>query len=1298
MSQDLKNTGHVVIKPKVDQRDYEFFTLPNNLDVLLISDSATDTAAACLACGVGSLCDPVEALGLYHFLEHMLFMGSTKFPSEEAYPNYISTHGGMSNAWTAATETVYYFDIDANYLDGALDRFAQFFIAPLFDPSSTDRELNAVHSEHDKNVYNDSWRAFDTARHVYNPDHPASRFHTGNLDTLKEEPLKQGTDVRSLLLSGYKDHYSSNLMKLAIVGKESLEDLKKKAIEYFSAVPDTQKQTPTFSTDLLKDRSHVVEICPSKQQRAIKCQWVLPSDEGYIDTQPVNLISHAFGDEGAKSLLSLLKAKRYATALSCGRESRTSFGTTFTVSIDVSELGLVNLPDLIRIVFAFIEMMTKRSDEDWLRMCTEAQKIDINNFDARVTPSPVDAVTGAIDTMFLYKPENLLQGDTVCRNINLDHIRHFLKEFTLQNCWFNVIAQDTARDVQLFSDENNFTFEELTTKHAKVASFANEATTCDELNATYKSKKWTYNQYYKNRWAKYPLSESVIKHIGSGLTQLDLTESVANEPGSYGGCTTVDDLLDLPAPNPFIPDSFDLIAKDDVDTVPSQQQNDQHVPIAVYVHNTKVTELPLVLDDKSEDKEVKNAVLSHSFYDSVSSTPIDAVPPRSNDEFKSLISGLVQDSLIGFDLEHLNTGLGDGETTSQKDLITPDIIKSLFKRTDELYGKSMPPSVEAAKKELEAAAEKPEADAEQVEAEGDEDHEEDGDEDAHDEDHEAGEEEGEDSASTSVAKLFTCDRFFTEKDDKAIRQFIPPQQVPIPLPVSHFPLSTGRSTLSIPTYTSPILPPIECYYKFTDAYNTANVEIQARILFPGIDASFLAIYALALTDFLAEKLYPATNCQISHRVFSDSTDTLAVNVSGHRQGAAETFNTIIGNLFNPLLFNQELFLRQCDKYKRSLLSVPMQGAFQQCSQHLGAIVNRNVLHPSQRAISLDAFIGAVASYLDPLYPQKFVTSSQFVVIGNVTKPYTIRLAQNMVLTLNLTESLFQDVKSNEPIFFPDASNTVALVANGNPLDNQNALINFYNTLEPFRTGFNRTKSLLKLKQRGLYSEPIDKKSNKLDLAKIENGTIFNHMSFYGNIVYNYLISHLMSDHSFDSLRTKQQLGYIAQSRHHFSLAGYALAVLVQSSFSSSHVDQRIEYYMRKELKEYLASDEKCIFNHENYIANLAGAQKGLLNRFVSNGDEIGYFSNSIFSRQYDWYRQLILGLMIPYAHRHVILGYYNHWFCDLSQRRKFAIHVVQQGGNTEDNTNAYQDQIPQDVYEGLDSVLGLKHLFPGVKF
>ena len=100
---------------------------------------------------VGSFTDKEYNIsGLAHFCEHLLFMGTEKYPKENEYSNYLSKHSGSSNAYTAAEHTNYYFQVGADYLEGALDRFSQFFIAPLFSKSCQDREINAVDSENKK--------------------------------------------------------------------------------------------------------------------------------------------------------------------------------------------------------------------------------------------------------------------------------------------------------------------------------------------------------------------------------------------------------------------------------------------------------------------------------------------------------------------------------------------------------------------------------------------------------------------------------------------------------------------------------------------------------------------------------------------------------------------------------------------------------------------------------------------------------------------------------------------------------------------------------------------------------------------------------------------------------------------------------------------------------------------------------------------------------------------------------------------------------------------------------------------
>ncbi|CAN0404255.1 unnamed protein product, partial [Hapterophycus canaliculatus] len=66
--------------------------------------------------------------------------------------------------------------------------------------------------------------------------HPWHQFGTGNAKTLGDDPLEKGVDVRAELLKFHSKYYSSNLMRLVVLGKGSLDELQAMAVEKFSPV------------------------------------------------------------------------------------------------------------------------------------------------------------------------------------------------------------------------------------------------------------------------------------------------------------------------------------------------------------------------------------------------------------------------------------------------------------------------------------------------------------------------------------------------------------------------------------------------------------------------------------------------------------------------------------------------------------------------------------------------------------------------------------------------------------------------------------------------------------------------------------------------------------------------------------------------------------------------------------------------------------------------------------------------------------------------------------------------------
>ena len=76
---------------KGDKRETKTFSLENGLDILLVSDPDVHRSAAALSVGVGHLHDPEEKQGLAHYLEHMLFLGTKKYPEVGSFKKFLDT-------------------------------------------------------------------------------------------------------------------------------------------------------------------------------------------------------------------------------------------------------------------------------------------------------------------------------------------------------------------------------------------------------------------------------------------------------------------------------------------------------------------------------------------------------------------------------------------------------------------------------------------------------------------------------------------------------------------------------------------------------------------------------------------------------------------------------------------------------------------------------------------------------------------------------------------------------------------------------------------------------------------------------------------------------------------------------------------------------------------------------------------------------------------------------------------------------------------------------------------------------
>ncbi|KAJ1566616.1 Insulinase (Peptidase M16), partial [Cladochytrium tenue] len=383
---------------------------------------------------VGQLCDPDELPGLAHFCEHLLFMGTEAYPSENEYSEFLAAHAGASNAFTSADHTNYYFDVNADHLEGAFDRFIHFFIDPLFSASCTERELLAVDSEHRKNLQSDGWRIHQLDKDLCDPSHPYAHFGTGSIETLRDEPARRGIDVREELLKFHARYYSANIMTLVILGKEPVEQLARWVVDKASAIKNISAAVPTFDKHPLSEAHLLTEIRikPVKDLRELRIVFPLPDLTPQYLCKPTDYVSHLVGHESEGS---------WAQELSAGSHLGAKGFEFFTIAISLTEKGSKHHEEIVKLVFAYLEVIRNAGPVDWIYEESKNLSDVFFRFAEKTHPSSfVSRVAGHLHD---YPPEHALCGPRVMFQMDRAAIAHVLTVFI--NSDFDSNGWDAAK-------------------------------------------------------------------------------------------------------------------------------------------------------------------------------------------------------------------------------------------------------------------------------------------------------------------------------------------------------------------------------------------------------------------------------------------------------------------------------------------------------------------------------------------------------------------------------------------------------------------------------------------------------------------------------------------------------------------------------------------------------------------------------------------------------------------------------------------------------------------------------------
>ncbi|MGO4309150.1 pyrroloquinoline quinone biosynthesis protein PqqF [Pseudomonas sp. KB_15] len=261
-------------------------TLTNGLRVTLRHAPNLKRCAAALRVATGSHDVPLTWPGLAHFLEHLLFLGTARFPADQGLMAYVQRHGGQLNARTSERATDYFFELPAQAFAGGLERLSDMLAHPRMNPNDQQQEREVLHAEFvawsQDAAAQQQFSLFDGLSEL----HPLRGFHAGNRDSLAvEQP-----GFQQALQDFHQRFYQTGQMTLSLAGPQSLEELRALAEAFGNVITkgenvEQQAPVPLMSTseksyqqagERRLDWLFALEALPdfSAQALAFLCHWL----------------------------------------------------------------------------------------------------------------------------------------------------------------------------------------------------------------------------------------------------------------------------------------------------------------------------------------------------------------------------------------------------------------------------------------------------------------------------------------------------------------------------------------------------------------------------------------------------------------------------------------------------------------------------------------------------------------------------------------------------------------------------------------------------------------------------------------------------------------------------------------------------------------------------------------------------------------------------------------------------------------------------------------------------------------
>lgn len=356
-------------RPEPPRGDAPLLHLASGLPVRLLHLPNARRASAFIRVAAGSHDAPLQYPGLAHFLEHLLFLGSSGFSAQDGLLAYVRACAGEVNASTRERHTEYFFEVPADKLADGLARLCDLLARPLFEVAAQLREREVLQAEfvargQDRNTLADTALGQALAY-----GHPCAGFHAGNRDSLKVEHAA----FQVALEDFHQRFYQAGQMQLVLAGPQSLSELRQLAQQHAGVLREAPPLLQSAAPAVLPLRCDALQVqVPAGLPQLSLCFALQGLPAGY--PQALDFLQTWLTHEVEDGLLDTLRSRGWCDALQVRRIYQ--YGDQALLSIDLQLSDTANAHHRASIRTALFDWLSFFSDhDDWLPWRDEYSRI-----------------------------------------------------------------------------------------------------------------------------------------------------------------------------------------------------------------------------------------------------------------------------------------------------------------------------------------------------------------------------------------------------------------------------------------------------------------------------------------------------------------------------------------------------------------------------------------------------------------------------------------------------------------------------------------------------------------------------------------------------------------------------------------------------------------------------------------------------------------------------------------------------------------------------------------------------------